>query len=64
VARLAPGGDRDILAVPTDVARPDDVESLKETVYATFGEVGLLMNNAATRGAAVPWGASRTGRTP
>jgi NAD(P)-dependent dehydrogenase (short-subunit alcohol dehydrogenase family) len=49
VARLAPGGDRDVLAVPTDVARPEDVEALKQAVYAAFGEVGLLMNNAATR---------------
>jgi NAD(P)-dependent dehydrogenase (short-subunit alcohol dehydrogenase family) len=49
VARLAPGGEQDVLAVPTDVARPHDVESLKEAVYAAFGEVGLLMNNAATR---------------
>jgi NAD(P)-dependent dehydrogenase (short-subunit alcohol dehydrogenase family) len=49
VARLAPGGDRDVLAVPTDVARPEDVEALKEAVYAGFGQVGLLMNNAATR---------------
>ena len=49
VARLAPGGERDVLAVPTDVARPQDLESLKEAVWATFGAVGLLMNNAATR---------------
>lgn len=49
VASLAPGGDRDVLAVPTDVARPEDVGSLREAVYAAFGEVGLLMNNAATR---------------
>jgi NAD(P)-dependent dehydrogenase (short-subunit alcohol dehydrogenase family) len=49
VARLAPGGERDVLAIHTDVARPEQVESLKEAVYATFGEVGLLMNNAASR---------------
>jgi NAD(P)-dependent dehydrogenase (short-subunit alcohol dehydrogenase family) len=49
VARLARGGERDILAVPTDVARPEELEALKESVYGTFGEVGLLMNNAATR---------------
>jgi NAD(P)-dependent dehydrogenase (short-subunit alcohol dehydrogenase family) len=49
VAPLAPGGERDVLAVPTDVARREDVESLRDAVYATFGEVGLLMNNAATR---------------
>jgi NAD(P)-dependent dehydrogenase (short-subunit alcohol dehydrogenase family) len=49
VARLAPGGERDVVAVPTDVARADEVEALREAVYATFGEVSLLMNNAATR---------------
>ncbi|MGH6895407.1 MAG: SDR family NAD(P)-dependent oxidoreductase [Geminicoccaceae bacterium] len=49
VARLAPGGDRDVLAVPTDVARLEEIEALKENVYAVFGEVGLLMNNAVTR---------------
>ena len=49
VARLAPGGARDVLAVPTDVTRLEDVHSLKDAVYATLGEVGLLMNNAATR---------------
>jgi hypothetical protein len=49
VARLAPGGDRDVLAMATDVTRPEDGESLRDAVYAAFGEVGLLMNNAATR---------------
>jgi NAD(P)-dependent dehydrogenase (short-subunit alcohol dehydrogenase family) len=49
VAGLAPGGARDVLAVATDVAREKDVEALREAVYAMFGEVGLLMNNAATR---------------
>ena len=49
VARLAPGGERDVIAVPTDVARADEVEALKEAVWAAFGGVGLLMNNAATR---------------
>jgi NAD(P)-dependent dehydrogenase (short-subunit alcohol dehydrogenase family) len=49
VARLAPGGERDVLAIPTDVARADEVEALKDAAWAAFGEVGLLMNNAATR---------------
>lgn len=49
VAKSASGGDRDVLAVPTDVARSEEVESLKDAVYRSFGEVGLLMNNAATR---------------
>jgi hypothetical protein len=55
VARLAPGGERDVLAVPTDVARPEEIEALKEDVYATFGEVGLLMNNAVTRTGGGVW---------
>jgi NAD(P)-dependent dehydrogenase (short-subunit alcohol dehydrogenase family) len=49
VAGLAPGADRNLLAVPTDVARLEEIDALKEKVYATFGEVGLLMNNAVTR---------------
>jgi NAD(P)-dependent dehydrogenase (short-subunit alcohol dehydrogenase family) len=49
VAGVAPGSDRDVLAVPTDVARPEEIDALKQKVYATFGEVGLLMNNAVTR---------------
>jgi NAD(P)-dependent dehydrogenase (short-subunit alcohol dehydrogenase family) len=49
VARLAAGGEGDVLAVPTDVARPEQVEALKEEVHAAFGEVDLLMNNAAIR---------------
>ena len=48
VAAAAGGGD-DVLAVVVDVADVDQVMSLKETVYETFGEVGLLMNNAVTR---------------
>jgi NAD(P)-dependent dehydrogenase (short-subunit alcohol dehydrogenase family) len=34
------------IAVPTDVSRLEEVERLKETAYARFGEVALLMNNA------------------
>ena len=32
-----------------DVGKKRDVESLKEQVYGQFGQVNLLMNNAATR---------------
>lgn len=49
VAGPARGGRDAVLPLPTDVAKPDDLEALKEAVYARFGEVGLLMNNAATR---------------
>jgi NAD(P)-dependent dehydrogenase (short-subunit alcohol dehydrogenase family) len=43
------------LAVPTDVARIESVERLKDTAYREFGEVGILMNNAAINGGAGPW---------
>jgi NAD(P)-dependent dehydrogenase (short-subunit alcohol dehydrogenase family) len=43
------------LAVPTDVARIEAVERLKDTAYREFGEVGVLMNNAAINGGAGPW---------
>jgi NAD(P)-dependent dehydrogenase (short-subunit alcohol dehydrogenase family) len=43
------------LAVPTDVARMEEVERLKHTAYRDFGEVGVLMNNAAINGGAGPW---------
>ena len=49
VVKVASRGRDAVLAVPTDVARPDDIEALKDAVYDRFGEVGLLMNNAATR---------------
>jgi NAD(P)-dependent dehydrogenase (short-subunit alcohol dehydrogenase family) len=49
VAELAPRGDEDVLVVRTDVARPDEIRALREAVYARFGEVGFLMNNAVTR---------------
>ena len=45
-AELAPGGDS--LAIPTDVADPDAVEALFETVRSRFGHLDLLFNNAGT----------------
>ncbi len=39
-----------VLAVATDVSRREEVERLKERVYAAFGEVSLLMNNAGIEG--------------
>ena len=49
VGRVAGKAD-DVLAVATDVGRTEDVETLKEKVYAAFGEVAVLMNNAGTEG--------------
>ena len=48
VAALARNGD--VMAVATDVSRIEDVQRLKDKVYATFGEVAFLMNNAGTEG--------------
>ena len=49
VGRVA-GSPDNVLAVATDVSRRGDVESLRDTVYAAFGEVSVLMNNAGTEG--------------
>lgn len=36
----------EVLAVPTDVTRFEQVDALADAVYARFGSVGLLCNNA------------------
>ena len=36
----------DVVTVPTDVSKIDEVLRLKDRVYAAFGEVAMLMNNA------------------
>lgn len=55
VAAAAPTGRQAVLAVPTDVSRLDDVRALKDKVYAAFGEVAVLMNNAGTAPGGGPW---------
>jgi NAD(P)-dependent dehydrogenase (short-subunit alcohol dehydrogenase family) len=55
VAAVAPAGRAAVLAVPTDVSRLDGVQALKEEVYAAFGEVAVLMNNAGTAPGGGPW---------
>ena len=35
-----------VVTVPTDVSKMDEVQSLKERVYADFGEVGVLESSA------------------
>jgi NAD(P)-dependent dehydrogenase (short-subunit alcohol dehydrogenase family) len=44
------GKPENVLAVATDVTRRGDVEALRDKVYAAFGEVAMLMNNAGTEG--------------
>jgi NAD(P)-dependent dehydrogenase (short-subunit alcohol dehydrogenase family) len=46
----ASGHPENVLAVATDVSRREDVEQLKDRVYAAFGDVAVLMNNAGTEG--------------
>jgi NAD(P)-dependent dehydrogenase (short-subunit alcohol dehydrogenase family) len=55
VGALAVKSGARALAVPTDVARMEEVERLKDTAYREFGEIGVLMNNAAVNGGAGPW---------
>src|SRR5215469_3873797 len=44
-----------VLTVPTDVSKMEEVRRLKERVYADFGEVAVLMNNAGTSPGGGPW---------
>jgi NAD(P)-dependent dehydrogenase (short-subunit alcohol dehydrogenase family) len=55
IAEVSPRGRAAILAVPTDVSRIDDVRALKHAVYAAFGEVAVLMNNAGVAPGGGPW---------
>jgi NAD(P)-dependent dehydrogenase (short-subunit alcohol dehydrogenase family) len=48
VALVARGSPADVLAVPTDVSKLEEVRRLKDRVYDRFGEVAVLMNNAGT----------------
>jgi 3-oxoacyl-[acyl-carrier protein] reductase len=43
---------REVLAVPTDVTRPDDIKKLVETVVARWGGVDIVLNNAGISAAA------------
>ena len=58
-ARLAVEGvaqNAEVMAVPTDVSRREDVERLRDAALETFGDVCMLMNNAAMNaGAGKPW---------
>ncbi|MFG1263703.1 SDR family NAD(P)-dependent oxidoreductase [Xanthobacter aminoxidans] len=49
VAAVATGGAADVLAVATDVSRPEDLERLEEIVSGRFGGTDLLMNNAGVQ---------------
>jgi NAD(P)-dependent dehydrogenase (short-subunit alcohol dehydrogenase family) len=46
---VSPRGSELILAAPTDVGDPAQMNQLHDRVIARFGKVNLLANNAATR---------------
>tara|TARA_Y100001960_G_scaffold316184_1_gene382760 strand:- start:1274 stop:2110 length:837 start_codon:yes stop_codon:yes gene_type:complete len=49
VIDIAEGGPDDVMTMQMDVGRREDIQALKDAVYERFGEVAVLMNNAATR---------------
>lgn len=49
VREASPRGASHVLAVPTDVSDPGQIERLRDQALATFGKVNLLANNAVTR---------------
>ena len=56
VAKLAPNGAADVLGVPTDVSKREEVERLHATVTERFGGTDVLMNNAGVGTASTVFG--------
>jgi NAD(P)-dependent dehydrogenase (short-subunit alcohol dehydrogenase family) len=55
VAAASTEGRDAVLTVATDVSHLASVQALRDAVYAKFGEVGVLMNNAGTAPGGGPW---------
>jgi NAD(P)-dependent dehydrogenase (short-subunit alcohol dehydrogenase family) len=53
-AKMCTPDSGEVLAVPTDVARPDSVTALFEKTSDRFGRLDLLFNNAGTGAPPVP----------
>jgi NAD(P)-dependent dehydrogenase (short-subunit alcohol dehydrogenase family) len=49
------------LAVPTNIREPDEVEALRDTVYARYGRVDFLVNNAGGQFPGLPSSISDNG---
>ncbi|KAF9474208.1 NAD(P)-binding protein [Pholiota conissans] len=48
-------GDVNVLVIPTDVSKVEEVASLRDKVYETWGEVAILMNNAGIGNKGTSW---------
>ncbi|KAI0354789.1 NAD-P-binding protein [Trametes cingulata] len=48
-------GEANVLSVPTDVSNLEQVQRLRDKVYEAWGEVGVLMNNAAIAPKGTSW---------
>ncbi|KAF7799429.1 hypothetical protein EIP86_010664 [Pleurotus ostreatoroseus] len=48
-------GDANVLVVPTDVSKLEDVVRLRDKVYELWGEVAVLMNNAGVGARGTSW---------
>ncbi|GAK71451.1 putative oxidoreductase [Agrobacterium rubi TR3 = NBRC 13261] len=49
IAALAENGDEQIVSIPTDVSKLDELEALERAVIQRFGRVHVLMNNAGVQ---------------
>ncbi len=55
IADLAPEGRRVVKAVATDVSKIEDLRRLREAAAGDFGDVAVVMNNAAIDPVGRPW---------
>ncbi|MBB3946470.1 NAD(P)-dependent dehydrogenase (short-subunit alcohol dehydrogenase family) [Rhizobium skierniewicense] len=49
IAQISDGGEAQIVAIPTDVSKLDELEALERAVIQRFGRVHVLMNNAGVQ---------------
>ncbi|HEX4766714.1 MAG TPA: SDR family NAD(P)-dependent oxidoreductase [Lichenihabitans sp.] len=55
IADLAPEGRRAVKTVATDVSKIEDLRRLREAAEGEFGDVAVVMNNAAIDPVGKPW---------